>query len=215
MHGLNIYWVDILVAAVIVISTVIAVLRGFVREALSILAWSAAIAAAIYFGPAATRSLRHYISTPFAAPLLACIGIFVVVLIPCSLVSHRLSHMVRNSPVGMLDRGLGVPFGILRGLALVGVIYLAVCFVIPFREQPPWLTHARLLPVLQYSSKAVSSLIPDRVHAPFIDGDQAADTAEPSSVRTEHNAQKIYRAADRRALDQLIETTSASGNGRP
>ncbi|HEX4079757.1 MAG TPA: CvpA family protein [Rhizomicrobium sp.] len=214
MHGLNINWVDILVVAVIVISTLIAVLRGFVRETLSILAWSAAIAAAFYFGPAATRWLRHYISTPFAAPLLAYIGIFVVMLIPFSIASHRLSQMVRNSAIGMLDRGLGIPFGILRGLVLVGVAYLAVCFVMPFRAQPPWLTHARLLPILQYSSKAVSSIIPDLRHAAFIDDDEAADAAEPPSAPAEHNAQKIYRAADRRALDHLIETTSASGNGR-
>jgi membrane protein required for colicin V production len=213
MHGLNIYWVDILVAAVIVISTVIAVLRGFVRETLSILAWSAAIAAAFYFGPAATRWLRHTISTPFAAPLLAYVGIFVVVLIPFSLVSHRLSQMVRNSPVGMLDRGLGVPFGILRGLALVGVAYLAICFAIPFRAQPLWLRHATLLPILQYSSRAISSIIPDLRHAPFDDGNGAADAAEPSPIRTGHT-QIIYRAADRRALNHLIETTSASGNGR-
>ena len=69
MHGLNIYWVDILVAAVIVISTVIAVLRGFVRETLSILAWSAAIAAAFYFGPAATRWL------PFTATASSAYGL--------------------------------------------------------------------------------------------------------------------------------------------
>lgn len=214
MHGLNINWVDILIAAVIAISTLIAVLRGFVRETLSILAWSAAIAAAFYFGPAATRWLRHDISTPFAAPLLAYIGIFVVVLIPLALVSHRLSHMVRNSPVGMLDRGLGVPFGILRGLALVGVAYLAICFVIPFRAQPLCLTQARLLPVLQYSSRTISSIIPDLRHAPFADDDGTPDASEPSSVRTRHT-QIIYRAADRRALDHLIETSSASGNARP
>jgi membrane protein required for colicin V production len=214
MHALNINWVDILVAAVIAFSTLIAVLRGFVRETLSILAWSAAIAAAFYFGPAATRWLRHDISTPFAAPLLAYIGIFVVVLIPLALVSHRLSHMVRNSPVGMLDRGLGVPFGILRGLILVGVAYLAICFVIPLRAQPLWLTQARLLPVLQYSSRAISSIIPDLRHAPFADDDGAPDASEPSSTRTGHT-QIIYRAADRHALDHLIETSSASGNGRP
>jgi membrane protein required for colicin V production len=214
MHGLNIYWVDIVVAAVIVVSTLIAVLRGFVRETLSILAWSAAIAAAFYFGPAATRWLRHDISTPFAAPLLAYIGIFVVVLIPFAFASHRLSQMVRNSAIGLLDRGLGVPFGILRGLALLGVAYLAICFVIPFRAQPVWLTHATLLPVLQYSSRAISSIIPDLRRAPFADDDGAADAAGHSPTRTGHT-QIIYRAADRRALDHLIETTSASGNGRP
>ncbi|HEY6577948.1 MAG TPA: CvpA family protein [Rhizomicrobium sp.] len=214
MHGLNGFWVDIVVAGVIIVSTIMAVVRGFVRETLSILAWAAAAFAALYFGAAATALLRPHISTPFAAPLLAYAGIFFIVLIPLAFASYRISHRVRHSRIGMLDRGLGVPFGIVRGLALVGIAYLAVTLIVPIDQQPVWLTRARLLPLLQYSSGMMSSLIPD-IRRASVNLDDAIE-AEHSRARlkTEGAAQKTDPAADRRASDQLIQNANATGNGK-
>ncbi|MGH6877572.1 MAG: CvpA family protein [Rhizomicrobium sp.] len=215
MHELNSFWVDILVAGVIIVSTIMAVVRGFVRETLSILAWAAAAFAAVWFGPAVTSLLRPHISTPFAAPLLAYAGVFFIMLIPLAFASYRISHKVRHSRIGILDRGLGVPFGIVRGLALVGIAYLAVSLIIPRDQQPVWLTGARLLPVLQYSSGMMSSLIPD-LRSASVDLDDAIETERSRARRSkpENTAQKTYPAADRRALDRLIENTGASGGGR-
>jgi membrane protein required for colicin V production len=210
MHGLNIFWVDIAVAGIVIVSTIIAVLRGFVREVLSILAWAAAAAVAIWFGPEASAFLHKHISTPFVAPLLAYAGIFLAVLIPLGIASHFLAQLVRRSPVGIADRCLGVPFGILRGLALVGLAYLAISLIIPFRDQPTWLTQARLLPVIRASSDAISSVLPRFDHSKFLrDESLAADGTAPPH----RHHRKSYEAADRRALDQLIANTSASGTG--
>ena len=131
MHELNIFWVDILVAAVVIVSTIIAALRGFVREVLSILAWAAAVAAAIWFGPSASVFLHAHISTPFVAPVLAYAGIFLAVLIPLGIASHYIAQFVRRSPVSTADRILGVPFGIVRGLAVIGLAYFAFSLVVP------------------------------------------------------------------------------------
>ncbi|HTT81965.1 MAG TPA: CvpA family protein [Rhizomicrobium sp.] len=211
MHGLNIFWVDVLVAGVVIVSTIIAVLRGFVREVLSILAWAAAAAAAIWFGPSASTFLRGHISTPFVAPVLAYAGIFVLVVIPLGFASHRIAQSVRRSPVGTADRCLGVPFGIARGLALVGLVYLAFSLVVPVDAQPAWLTGARLLPVVRASSDVISSLLPSLERTRFV-GDESLASDAVAPVRRHHR--KVYQAADRHALDQLIANTSASGTGR-
>src|SRR5579871_5078573 len=166
MHALNISWADIAVIVVLLVSTILAVARGFVRETLSILAWAAAAVATLYFGPVFAKFLAARISTPLLGPVLAFAGIFLVVLIPLSFVSFRLSERVRKSPVGTLDRSLGVPFGLVRGLALIGIAYLAISLIIPVRAQPVWLTQARLLPVIQRSSDVILSLIPSRTHVP-------------------------------------------------
>jgi membrane protein required for colicin V production len=214
MHALNISWVDLAVAGVVVLSTILAVIRGFIRETLSIFAWAAAAFAALYFGPAAFALLRPHIATPLVGPLIAYAGVFLVVLIPLSFISWRLSEGVRHSPIGTLDRSLGVPFGILRGLAVVGLVYLGFSLVVPVREQPLWLTEARLLPLVQGSSDVILSLIP----APHRDltNPVAANPAEASgSVQhLAHAAPKAYPADDRRALDRLIETTGAAGAGK-
>lgn len=208
MHALNISWVDVAVAGIVILSTILAVARGFVRETLSIVAWAAAAFATLYFGPAIAAFLRTRISTPLVGSLIAYAGIFLVILIPLSFVSYRLSERVRHSPIGTLDRSLGVPFGILRGLALVGIAYLAVSLVIPVREQPPWLTGARLLPVIQGSSDVLLSLLParDRHKANWR---SVSNPAGQSEANAGH--QKFYRAEDRNALDKLIETTGSSG----
>jgi membrane protein required for colicin V production len=213
MHALNISWADVAVVAVVVVSTILAVARGFVRETLSILAWAAAAAATIYFGPSLAAFLGARISTPLLAPVLAYAGIFLVVLIPLSFVSYRLSERVRNSPVGTLDRSLGAPFGIIRGLALIGIAYLAISLVIPVRAQPAWLSQARLLPVMQRSSDVILSLVPTRTHLPPSvtsigehRGGKSGDTA------TAQPAKKTYQADVRRALDHLIAATRSSGS---
>lgn len=211
MHALNISWADIAVVAVVVVSTILAVARGFVRETLSILAWAAAAAATLYFGPYFAKVLGARISTPLLGPILAYAGIFLVVLIPLSFVSYRLSERVRNSPIGALDRSLGVPFGVVRGLALIGIAYLAVSLVIPVRAQPAWLTQARLLPVIQRSSDIILSFVPTRTHLP-----QAVTSlgghARPPASAPGTPAKKTDQADVRRALDHLIAAARSSGS---
>ncbi len=205
MHALNISWVDLAVVGIVVISTILAVLRGFVRETLSIFSWAAAALATLYFGPAATVLLRSHISTPLAAPLIAYIGIFLVVLIVLSFASHRLSEAVRRSRIGALDRSLGIPFGILRGLALVGFAYLAFSLLIPVRSQPPWLAHARFLPLIQGSSDALLALVPANYRATATGSATTTSAARASAardgVRAIHDLQK-----------RLIAATQSSGN---
>jgi len=216
MHALSISWVDVAVVAVVVVSTILAVARGFVRETLSILAWAAAAVATLYFGPYFAKFLGARISTPLLGPIMAYAGIFLVVLIPLSFVSYRLSERVRNSPVGTLDRSLGVPFGVVRGLALIGIAYLAISLVIPVRAQPDWLTQARLLPVMQRSSDVILSLVPTRTHLPQAVtsiGEGHASKHPGSAAATP--AKKTYQADVRRALDHLIATTQASGGEKP
>jgi membrane protein required for colicin V production len=210
MHVLNISWADIAVVVVLAVSTILAVARGFVRETLSILAWAAAAVATLYFGPYLAAYLGARISTPLLGPVLAYAGIFLVVLIPLSFVSYRLSERVRKSPVGTLDRSLGVPFGIVRGLALIGIAYLAISLVIPVRAQPDWLTQARFLPVIQRSSDVILSLIPTRTHVPKSVTAIGQHKAGDQSTASVPPAKKIYQADVRRALDHLIAATHSS-----
>ena len=53
---------------------------------------------------------------------------------------------MKHSPIGPLDRALGVAFGVVRGLVIVGLAYMAFTYFVPIRKQPAWLTEARSLP---------------------------------------------------------------------
>jgi membrane protein required for colicin V production len=215
MHAINVSWADIAVVVVLIVSTILAVARGFVRETLSILAWAAAAIATLYFGPPLATFLSARISTPLLGPVLAYAGIFLAVLIPLSFVSFRLSERVHKSQIGTLDRSLGVPFGVVRGLALIGIAYLAISLVIPVRAQPVWLTQARLLPVIQGSSNVILSLIPTRTHLPnSVTTIGQHHTGNHQATASTPPARKTYQADVRRALDHLIAATRTSGSGK-
>ncbi len=82
--------------------------------------------------------------------------------IPFAFMSSRFSDTVKNSPIGPLDRAAGVAFGVVRGLVVVGLAYLAFTYFVPIRQQPHWVTEARLLPVVQSTADVLLSVVPDR-----------------------------------------------------
>lgn len=224
MDALYFSFVDLLVLAVIGISAVFAAWRGFVQESLSIFAWAAAAFAALYFGPSVVPLLEGEMSE-WVAIVAGYAGVFLVVVIPLSFMSYRFSENVRRSPIHALDRALGFFFGIVRGLVIVGAVYLVFTVMVPIRSQPSWVTSARLLPVVQSSGEVLLALIPDQKlnkagHASAAAraerkpaGRDAAGGAQ--SAHTKKTPKKTYGAKERRALDKLIEATADGGGKKP
>ena len=132
--NLSFTFLDFLVVAVIIVSAGYAAYRGFMSETLTIFAWAAAAFATLYFGPWLVPMARSMIATRWLAPVAAYAGVFLVVFIPLSFMSHRFSQSVKNSPIGPLDRGLGIAFGVVRGLVVVGI---GLSGVYLFHPHPP------------------------------------------------------------------------------
>jgi membrane protein required for colicin V production len=235
---LPVTFIDVLVVLVLLISAAYAAWRGFLSETLSIFAWAAAAFATLYFGPWLIPLMRDVIATPWVASLAAYAGIFLVVLIPLSFISHRFSETVKHSPIGPLDRALGIAFGVVRGLVIVGLAYMAFTYFVPIRQQPASLIQARSLPIMQSTAEVLLSLAPSRDYADFTTGpaghhDELGDLIRrnseanktPDSGETgdhvQHKsisaapAKKGYGAKDRRALDTLFEATGNGGNSKP
>ncbi|MGD0189580.1 MAG: CvpA family protein [Rhizomicrobium sp.] len=220
MHNLNFSMVDLLVVLTLIVSTALAIWRGFVRETLSIFAWAAAAFATLYFGPAAAGLVHTRFATSYLAPVLTYIAVFLIVLIPLSFVSYRFSEGVKNSPIGAVDRSLGAAFGVIRGLAVVGLCYLLFSIVVPVPNQPLWVKQAHFLPVIQASGDVLLSLVPSRAAAHFETASEVA-MPEPSVVPkprptiAARRATKAYGAEDRHALDKLIQSTGSGGTNQP
>jgi len=217
-------FIDFLVVTVIVVSAAYAAYRGLMSETLTIFAWAAAAFATLYFGPWLIPMARSMIAARWLAPAAAYAAVFMIVFIPLSFMSHRFSQGVKNSPIGPLDRGLGIAFGVVRGLIVVGLGYLAFTYFTPIRQQPSWLLSARTLPVMQSTAQVLLSVIPSQEPRDYITavprashdrlGDliqrqnEEADSA-PNSYKApaSKKSEKTYGASDRRALDRLFETT--------
>ena len=222
--NLAVTFVDLLVVAVVLISAVYAAYRGFVAETLSIFAWLAAAFATLYFGHYAAPLTRNLVTAPCLGNLLGYALVFLVVFIPMQFMSHRFALGVKSSVIGPLDRIMGIAFGLVRGLVILGVAYLAFSLFVPVPRQPLWLKDARTLPLIQSSSEVLLALLPD--HGADIARDMGARSSTAEIVHPANDPiareiertqgkrikKKSYGADDRRALDRLIEAT---GNGKP
>ncbi|HEX4026414.1 MAG TPA: CvpA family protein [Rhizomicrobium sp.] len=159
--SLSVTFIDCLIVLIIVVSAGYAAWRGFLWETLTIFAWVAAAFACLYFGPYIIPLTRSLVQQDWLASLLAYAAVFLAVFIPLAFMSSRFSESVKKSPIGPLDRAAGVAFGIVRGLVIVGLAYLAFTYFVPIRNQPRWVTQARLLPMVQSAADVLLTVIPD------------------------------------------------------
>lgn len=159
--SLSVTFLDCLIVLIVLVSAVYAAWRGFLWETLTIFAWVAAAFACLYFGPYIIPLTRSMVSDTWLASVLAYAAVFLGVFIPFAFMSHRFSESVKNSPIGPLDRAAGIAFGVVRGMVLVGLAYLAFTYFVPIRQQPHWVTEARLLPAVQATADVLLSVVPD------------------------------------------------------
>ncbi len=154
-------WLDIILAAIMLISGFLAMFRGLTREVLSILSWAVAALATLFFFPKYQAQARVYIEPALLADAVLAGGIFLVVLIVVSLITVRISDGVLDSRIGALDRTLGFVFGLARGLVLVVIAYLFFTWLVPEDTQPEWIKNARSLPLLKQTGAGIVSLLPE------------------------------------------------------
>jgi membrane protein required for colicin V production len=130
-------WVDLVILAVLVGSALLAFMRGLVREVLGLTAWVGAIFAGVWALPRVRPRFQNWLGggSSWIDPV-AFAAVFIVALIVLLLVSKWISAIVRGSPLGGVDRSLGLIFGLARGAALVILAYIAVGMVIQVDRWP-------------------------------------------------------------------------------
>jgi len=152
---------DIILLAVMLISGLLAMIRGFMREILSIGAWGVAALVTLYAYPRVLPIAQGYVSSNMVAAAASVGGVFLLTLLIVSIITVRISDMVLDSRVGALDRTLGFLFGLGRGLLLVVVAFLFFAWLVPERSQPEWVRGAKSKVVLQSTGKWLTDMLPD------------------------------------------------------
>ncbi len=117
-------WVDYLIIGIIILSSVISVVRGFIKEVLSLISWGLAFWVALTFYGHVATLLSPYIATPSIRLFSAFFALFIVTLILSALVNHLISQLVEKTGLTGTDRALGILFGLLRGAAIVTLLVL-------------------------------------------------------------------------------------------
>jgi len=152
---------DIILLVVMLISGLLAMIRGFMREILSIGAWGVAALATLYAYARVLPMAKQYFSSDMVAAGVTVGGIFLLTLLIVSIITVRISDMILDSRVGALDRTLGFLFGLGRGLVIVVVAFLFFAWLVPERSQPEWVKGAKSKVVLQSTGQWLMSMLPD------------------------------------------------------
>jgi membrane protein required for colicin V production len=152
---------DIFLLVVMMVSGLLAMIRGFMREVLSIAAWVAAAGTTIYFFKRLLPFAQSYFNNEYVAYAAVIGGTFLLTLIVVSIITVKLSDMVLDSRIGALDRTLGFLFGLGRGLIIVVVAYLFFDWLVPAKSQPTWVAQAKSLTVLKSSGAWLKAQLPD------------------------------------------------------
>jgi len=130
-------WIDCTLLAVLAVSMVIGLMRGFVFEVMSLAGWLVAWFAAQWLAPQAAVYVP--IGTPgstlnFAAAFVAC---FLAAIVVWGLLSKLVRLLIQATPLSIPDRLLGAGFGLVRGAVLLLAVATTVALT-PAAKSPPW-----------------------------------------------------------------------------
>ena len=177
-------FVDIVVLAIIALSTLLALGRGFVKEVLSVFGWIGATIGTLlvfFYVPQIREFFAKQITEPVLAEIACAVAIFVVLLIVLGFFNHAIASRVHASSLGPLDKSLGLVFGLVRGVVLVALAHMVMTdWLMPNKDQrPPVINEARTEPYVAMAADFIKSKIPqdwkDRAGAVFDEGSKAVE----------------------------------------
>lgn len=214
---------DGIVIVVMLVSALLAMYRGFLREVLSIASWVAAAAAAFLLHKQLLPTIKTYIPNDNVALGVTVVLIFVVTLLVVSWITMKISDFVLDSAFGALDRSAGFLFGAARGLLLIVVAMQFFNWFVPGPQQPKWVSAAKSKPIVDYLGDRLLAVLPENAEEEiqkYLKKKRAPDDGTPQEP-TEPGGKPIvappksteaptplYRSGDKRQLEQMIGTTA-------
>jgi len=216
---------DLGVIGIVALSAIFAFARGFVREALSIVAWVGAGAITLYGFNWVYAQVEPRVHDRLLSQVIAGFGLFVVSLVVLTVLTGFVSRMVRVSGLSPIDRTLGFIFGAARGAFLVCLAYLLLDVTgLPQSDRPEWIRDAKSAPFLREGADVLKSFLPESLKiksadatdgavkalSPAIEAGRAmralANPAPAATPRPDSAPTPSYRQGDQRELDRLIGT---------
>lgn len=154
-------WVDYAIIAILAVSAGISVLRGFLREAISLLGWVLAFWLALTFADDVSGLFARYVSQPSIRHALAFFTIVVATLVITAIVMYFVRLVIDKTEITGTDRALGIVFGIARGIVIVAILVLfAGLTALP---KDPWWRESTFIPHFQVLAVELQSLLPPDV----------------------------------------------------
>ena len=181
---------DLAIIAIVALSAIFAFARGFVREALSIIAWVGAAAITLYGFNRVYAITTRFVTTPLLADLIAGVGLFIISLVVLTIITGYLARFADSGALSPINRTLGLIFGLARGLVLVCLAYLVLDISLPQNDRPPWIKEAKSERFLAKGADLLRTALPESLQV------RSAGMADEThrAVERAQEAQKAMRA---------------------
>lgn len=147
-------WADGIIIGILLISGLISLTRGLVKEALSLANWGLAFVVAMAFRVQLAESLQDSLANPATRAIAAFVILFLLSFFVGSLIIRLISEIIKNSPLSSVNRLLGMLFGLGRGWVIVMAFIVIVPQLFPI-EREDWWRKSALIPILsEYDGRA-------------------------------------------------------------
>ncbi|MGA9851929.1 MAG: CvpA family protein [Gammaproteobacteria bacterium] len=167
-------WVDYLILVIIVVSALISLLRGFLREIVSLITWVVGFWVALRFARPVGDTFG-FIHNPSVRVIIGFVILFVAILIIGAIINFFIGKVMEKTGASAGDRTLGLIFGLVRGVVIVAVLVIVAGFTT--LPQNPWWHQSRLIPYAESVAGWMRHALPARVADEMMRGAQTV--AEP------------------------------------
>ena len=151
---------DLAILSVLLLSTLFAFLRGFVRESIALVSWIVGFAAAFAFAPKVGAWIPEIPGHPALRYLIAFAAIVIAALVAGALIAMPLAKVIHAAGLGFVDRFLGSIFGVLRGVLLVvAFVLVAGLTTLPRAD---WWQNSALVPPFVVAALELKPWLPER-----------------------------------------------------
>jgi membrane protein required for colicin V production len=206
--------IDIIVLLIIGASILIAITRGFTTEALSLVAWVAALFITLQGHPYLFPYIIEYVQPEFMASVITYAALGIISLIIFKFIGGVIGRTIKESHIGALDRGLGILFGIARGMLLISFTYLLTTPFFSSDEYPDMFMESKSKPLVEYGASILNSMNPYKDEPLFEDGRFNSPVLDyfkeqiPSFPAEEKSGDAAYEKKNREELEKLIKDST-------
>jgi len=195
------------VIGVVSLSALLSIVRGGVRESLGLASWVGAAIVAFLLFDQVQPMVMGLIDNELVANIATAIGLFIIPLIIFQIVSGVISDAIASGPLGIVDRMLGLAFGVLRGLLIACIAFLFVGQILPEDKLPPWFADAWVRPYLEEGAQWLRQFIPEGF---LDDADRAVEETTGPLQRLQELQENATGLGDARRAPAPSEGTSGN-----
>lgn len=186
---------DWVVVVVVGISALLGLFRGLVREVLSLGAWVLAVIGTLHFYAPVKAWLAQYTSSSLLQSGVSTVGVFIVILILCSVVNYVIIRLLRSGgELSFIDATLGVCFGVARGVFILALAYVMFSVVMPEDTFPEEVKTAKTLPMVKWGVQTLTSVAPEYTERLTRISEDAKEKGEAAAEQRMRDAKEVNPA---------------------